>query len=297
MAKSTPIEWPTIGLAALIYNGWLAITYFHAQLPIWLVVPIGSWLIAWHSSLQHELLHGHPTRWQSANWAIGFVPLSLWLPYDVYRSSHLAHHQDETLTNPLLDPESYYWASKRWSELGPVARLIVRVQTTLIGRLTLGPAWNVGCLIKRELASGRANVRSACVTWGTHLVGCALILTWVVGVCAMSPWFYLFGFLYPGISLSLIRSFAEHRASQAVPERTAIVENARILGLLFLFNNLHVIHHEQPHLPWYRIPGWYQKHRETLIARSGAVVYDTYFDVMRRFLFKPHDDPVHPLTP
>jgi hypothetical protein len=28
-----------------------------------------------------------------------------------------------------------------------------------------------------------------------------------------------------------------------------------------------------------------------------VVVYDTYFDVMRRFLFKPHDDPVHPLTP
>jgi fatty acid desaturase/ABC-type phosphate/phosphonate transport system substrate-binding protein len=268
-------------------------TYFHAQLPIWLVVPMGSWLIAWHSSLQHELLHGHPTRWQSANRAIGFVPLSLWLPYDVYRSSHLVHHHDETLTNPLLDPESYYWAPKRWSELGPVARLIVCVQTTLIGRLTLGPAWNAECLIKRELASARANVRSACVTWGTHLVGCALILTWVVGVSAISPWFYLFGFLYPGISLSLVRSFAEHRASQAVPERTAIVENARILGLLFLFNNLHVVHHEHPHLPWYRIPGWYQKHRETLIERNGVVVYDTYFDVMRRFLFKPHDDPVH----
>ncbi len=297
MPKSTTIEWPTIGLAALIYNGWLALTFFHAHLPIWLVVPTGSWLIAWHSSLQHELLHGHPTRWQGANRAIGFIPLSLWLPYDVYRSSHLAHHHDETLTNPLLDPESYYWAPKRWSELGPVARLIVRIQTTLIGRLTLGPTWNAGCLIMRELASARANVRYALVTWGTHLVGCAMILTWIVGVCQMSPWFYLFGILYPGISLSLIRSFAEHRANKVVTERTAIVENARILGPLFLFNNLHVVHHEHPHLPWYRIPGWYQKHRETLIARNGGVVYDTYFDVMRRFLFTPHDDPVHPLTP
>lgn len=124
-----------------------------------------------------------------------------------------------------------------------------------------------------------------------------MILTWIVGVCQMSPWFYLFGILYPGISLSLVRSFAEHRANKAVTERTAIVENARILGPLFLFNNLHAVHHEHPHLPWYRIPGWYQKHRETLIARNGGVVYDTYFDVMRRFLFTPHDDPVHPLTP
>jgi len=63
----------------------------------------GAWLVAWHSSLQHELLHGHPTPWQGVNRAIGLIQLSLWLPYDVYRASHLAHHQDETLTNPQHD--------------------------------------------------------------------------------------------------------------------------------------------------------------------------------------------------
>lgn len=297
MSKWASIEWPTVGLAVLIYVGWLALTFFHTHLPVWLVVPMGAWLIAWHSSLQHELLHGHPTPWESANRTMGFVPLSLWLPYDVYRSTHLAHHRDEALTHPVLDPESYYWAPEHWRELGPIARALVRIQMTLIGRLTLGPAWNAGCLIRRELTAARANVCSACITWGTHLTSCAVILFWIVGVCEMNPWFYLFGILYPGISLSLIRSFAEHRAHQAITERTAIVENSKILGLLFLFNNLHVVHHEQPNLPWYQIPGWYQRHRETLIFRNGVIVYDTYFDVIRRFLFVLHDDPVYPLPP
>jgi fatty acid desaturase len=240
------IEWPTIGLAVFIYGGWALLTFFHAQLPTALAALLGAWLIAWHSSLQHELLHGHPTSCSHLNHAIGFIPLSLWLPYNVYRSSHLAHHRAETLTDPLNDLESYYWTPQSWTDIGPLGR---------------------------------------------HLVA---VLTWIVGVCGMSPCFYLFGIVYPGTSLSLIRSFGEHRAARGAAERIAIVENARILGPLFLFNNLHVVHHERPDLPWYRISGWYRKHREALIAANGGRVYDGYFDVARQFLFKPHDVPVHP---
>ena len=36
------IEWPTILLAAVIYGGWLATTYFHASLPAWLVAVAGG---------------------------------------------------------------------------------------------------------------------------------------------------------------------------------------------------------------------------------------------------------------
>jgi fatty acid desaturase len=291
------IEWPTITLAAFIYGGWLAVTYFHTNLPIWLVAPLGAWLVAWHSSLQHELLHGHPTPWQGVNRAIGLIPLSLWLPYDVYRASHLEHHREETLTNPKHDPESYYWRQKEWSELGPLARFVVRLQTTLMGRLTLGPAWATVSLFIRELKAARANPRSSIVAWRTHFIGCVTVLIWVVGICQMSLWLYLFGILYPAISLSLLRSFAEHCASDTSAGRTAIVENARILGPLFLFNNLHVVHHDHPALPWYLIPAWYREHREFVLQKDNGIVYDSYLDVARRFLFSPHHDPIHPVTP
>jgi len=74
----------------------------------------------------------------------------------------------------------------------------------------------------------------------------------------------------------------------------AIVENALILGPLFLFNNLHAAHHLRHRLPWYRLPKFYRLNRAALIERNGGLVYQGYFDVARRYLLRRHDSPVHP---
>ncbi len=296
MQKPKPVEWPTVGLAFVIYSGWVLILFYHASLPASVVGFVGAWLIAWHGSLQHELLHGHPTRWSAVNTALGFAPLSLWLPYQTYRNSHLAHHRAGPLTSPFDDPESYYWTEAAWSKLRPIGRFLVKAQMTLVGRLVLGPAWNAGRLLAHELAAARTNPRDTIMIWSMHLAGCAAVLIFVAGVCKMSLWFYVFGIVYPGTSLSLVRSFVEHRASETAEEQTAIVENTKVLGALFLFNNLHVVHHLQPELPWYRIPKWYRDRRDSLIEPKAARVYNGYFEIARRFLFAPFDDPVHPLT-
>ena len=296
MQKATVIEWPTVYLTLVIYGCWAAITFYYSLLPAWFVVATGAWLVAWHSSLQHEILHGHPTPWQGVNTLLAFPPLSLWLPYHVYRTSHLDHHRAEILSDPRNDPESYYWTRHAWSELNPIGKTLVQLQTTLLGRLMLGPVWNTGRLMTRELAAIRSNPRDNLKDWGVHLVGCAIILIWVVGICKINPWFYLFGIVYPGTSLSLVRSFAEHRAARAAGEQTATVENAKILGLLFLFNNLHVVHHCRPDLPWYKIPAWYKEHRESLISSEAARVYQGYSEIVRRYLLKPFDDPIHPYS-
>ena len=55
------VEWPTMALTLGCYGGWLAITYAYQTLPLPFVLVIGSLLITLHSSLQHEILHGHPT--------------------------------------------------------------------------------------------------------------------------------------------------------------------------------------------------------------------------------------------
>jgi fatty acid desaturase len=96
------------------------------------------------------------------------------------------------------------------------------------------------------------------------------------------------------VSLALVRSFAEHRAEQEVGKRTAIVENARILGPLFLFNNLHAAHHLRGRLPWYQVPKFYRLNRAALIESNGGLVYNSYFDVARRYLFSSHDRTIHP---
>jgi fatty acid desaturase len=127
-----------------------------------------------------------------------------------------------------------------------------------------------------------------------HLCGVALVALWVKTCCGMSLWFYLLAIVYPGTSLLLIRSFAEHRAADRVGERTAVVENAWLLGPLFLFNNLHAAHHQYPKLAWYRLPRWYRANRDRLVAQNGGLVYDGYGEIFRRFLISPHDAPAHP---
>ena len=293
-AREKAIEWPTLLLTALIYGGWLAVTYFHQMMPVWLVSMLGAVLITWHSSLQHEMIHGHPTKWRPLNRVLAFPPLSLWLPFVLYRRSHLVHHRDERLTDPLDDPESFYWMPEHWAELGPLGRALVKLQTTFIGRLLIGPAWNIARFLKQELGKAFVSQGRNRTIWITHAIACALIMTWVTLVCQMSVWFYLFAIVYPGTSILLIRSFAEHRAREGVSERTAIVENAPFLGLLFLYNNLHAAHHEKPMMPWYEIPAWYKVNRERILTENGGLVYNGYFDVARRFFWRPHDRPVHP---
>ena len=77
-------------------------------------------------------------------------------------------------------------------------------------------------------------------------------------------------------------------------ERVALVENSWLLGPLFLFNNLHSLHHEAPAIPWYQYNARYRLVRDRLIKENGGLVYSTYFDVARRYLFRQHDMIAHP---
>jgi len=288
------VERPTIVLAIVIYGLWGLATWFWRELPWWALAPLGAWIIAWQMNLQHEVIHSHPTPWRAVNEAIGLWPLSLWLPYASYRNTHLRHHQDANLTDPFEDPESYYWTAGGWRGLGRMRRVLVVAQSTLIGRILLGPAWIIGRFVSdfvRDAWRGRSDARSV-LFW--HCVQCVPVLAWVSGVCGMPLWIYVAAFVYPGMSLALVRSFAEHRAAAEPEKRTAIVENARILGPLFLYNNLHVAHHLRGGLPWYQIPTFYRLNRDALIRHNGGLVYDSYFDVAKRYALNPHDRAVHP---
>lgn len=287
-------EWPTGALAVIIYGGFFALTWFWQSLPVLVVIILGGWLIAWHGSLQHEIIHGHPTRSRRINDAIGWPPLSLWLPYVIYREGHLTHHRDEHLTDPIEDPESSYFTQAAWERMGRVGRLLASWNTTLFGRLTLGPLVMIASFLAQEMAMITAGDRQRAALWARHALGVAVVLFWVSWVCDMPLWLYLFGFVYVGAALSRLRSYAEHRYADHHEERTAIVENSPVFGLLFLYNNLHVLHHQRPALPWYRIPALYRRHRNALVAINGGLVYDGYWEIARRFFLKPHDDPRHP---
>jgi fatty acid desaturase len=292
--RCASVEIPTLLLIVAVYGGWLAITSVYDRWPLLIVAPIAALLITLHSSLQHEIVHGHPTRWRNVNRLFALMPLSLWLPYERYRHSHHLHHIDKRLTDPLDDPESYYWTPEQWARLSPVTRALLQIQQTLTGRVVVGPFWSIGRFLHAEWRAAIRNEQGVRANWLEHLLWCVPVILWVKVVCGMPLWLYFVAMVIPAHAIQLIRSFAEHRARPGTRARIAIVEDSWILGPLFLFNNLHSLHHEAPGIPWYQYNARYRVIRDRLIAENGGLVYSTYFDVARRFLFRRHDEPQHP---
>jgi fatty acid desaturase len=292
--RCATVEWPTLLLIAAVYGGWLAITLAYGHWPLLAVAPIAAVLITLHSSLQHEIVHGHPTRNYPVNRLLAMLPLSLWLPYERYRQAHLAHHNDRRLTDPLDDPESYYWTADQWAQLSAVSRALLQFQQTLAGRLIIGPFWSISRFLRLEWRALLHNEHRSRAIWLEHLAWCLPVLLWVKLVCGIPLSVYLLAMVVPAHAIQLIRSFAEHRAQSEPRQRVAIVEGSWILGPLFLFNNLHSLHHEAPRIPWYHYNRHYRAARQRLIAENGGLVYRSYFDVARRFLFRAHDELRHP---
>ncbi len=296
-ARSEPVaavEWPTLGLALAVYGAWLALTYAYGHMPLAVVAPLLTLVITLHSSLQHEIIHGHPTRRDGVNRVLGMVPLSLWLPFERYRAEHLQHHEDDRLTDPFDDPESYYWTAEQWQGLHPAARLLLRAQQTLAGRVLLGSFCRPAMFLWGQVRGLLRNEPGLRALWTEHLLWCVPLILWLEFACGMPLWLYVCGMVVPANGLLLIRSFAEHRAVREPRKRVAIVEGSWFFGPLFLFNNLHALHHEAPMIPWYRYNRRYREQRARLVAENGGLVYAGYADVARRFLFKAHDSPLHP---
>src|SRR5260370_25251527 len=144
-------ELPTWCVAAAVYSGFLLATWNFQALPLWLAAPLVSLLLAWHGSLQHETIHGHPTRYKCVNTAIGVVPLALWLPYALYRESHLRHHAEARgLTLPGRSPASHYLTAEVRTSMGLVNHAVMRFNSALAVLRILGPAITMRRLVTVE---------------------------------------------------------------------------------------------------------------------------------------------------
>lgn len=126
-------EFPTWALIVVIYGGWFATLACHETLGLLPATLLLIWFTAWYMSLQHELIHGHPTRYPWVNQLLGLMPLAVWYPYGLYRDSHLAHHRAHLLTLPDDDPESYYFSAHRWQRLPRWQRRLIQLRNTFPG--------------------------------------------------------------------------------------------------------------------------------------------------------------------
>ena len=285
---------PTLLVALAIYTAWVALIWYNAVLPWWFLMPVGAYLLAWHFSLQHEAIHSFRGVPAWLRFVVVFPPIGLWFPFPLYRKSHTTHHRDINLTIPGVDTESYYVLRADWQRMGRVQRALLTFNQTLAGRMLIGPALRLWTLINKEVRRVARGEFSHLPHWIIHAAALGLLFWFISGVCHFPWWQYCLLVAYPGMSLGLLRAFHEHRAAEDSQQRTASVESNVLFGLLFLYNNLHVVHHLKPTMPWYDIPRYYRKNRGALLKMNGDFVYRGYGVFTRRFLLTPVFDPVHP---
>jgi len=287
-------EWPTLALVLTASAAWMLSIGLYTDFGPWLVCPLAALTVTLHSSLQHEVLHGHPTRNPAVNEALVYCSLGLLVPYRRFKSLHLRHHNNDRLTDPYDDPESFYLAWADWERLPGVLQAVLVVNNTLLGRLLIGPVVSMVGFLGAEFRLIRSGDRVVLRAWLHHVAGTLPVIAFVTLAGEMPLWLYLAGVAYPAMSLLMLRTFAEHRAHEHAEARSIIVEFCPVFSLLFLNNNLHVVHHAHPRAPWYLLPGLYRAAREDWVRRNEGYVFSNYFDLARRYLLKVKEPVVHP---
>lgn len=287
------IEWPTFLVLAGCYGLWALTVYVLCLSSLALAIFIVALTGAQHSSLTHEVIHGHPTPWRAVNAGLVFAPLTLAIPYLRFRDMHLAHHHDEIITDPYDDPESNYLDPTVWARLPRMIQALLSFNNTLAGRIVIGPALGLCAFWSGDIRAIRRGDRAALWGWLLHVPPLALVL-WLVSLSPMPLWAYLLG-TYFAISLLKIRTFLEHRAHGKARGRTVVIEDRGLFALLFLNNNFHVVHHMHPRIAWYRLPAIYAAKRAHYLARNEGYRYRSYAQVFARYFLRPKDPVAHPL--
>jgi len=288
------VEWPTLALLAATYLGWALVTVHAAGLGGWIAVPLLAVVLAQHSSLQHEIIHGHPTADARLNEALVWPTVGIFIPFRRFRDLHLAHHYDPLLTDPHDDPESNYLDPAVWVRLSRPVRLVLAANNTLLGRMILGPFLGLWCMGRDDLRALRAGDRGVARAWWHHLAGLLPVGLWLWLAGTMPVWQYLLA-CWAALGILRIRTFLEHQAHEQAAGRSVIIEDRGPLSILFLNNNFHAVHHARPRLAWYELPAEYARRREEWLRRNGGYAYSSYAEVFRRHLFARKDPVAHPI--
>lgn len=260
------------------------------------VVSVGllATILALHSSLQHEIIHGHPFGRPALDAALVFPPIGLFVPFQRFRDTHLAHHQDTNLTDPYDDPESAYQDQLVLRRLPMLLQFLLRLNNTLLGRMLLGPIIGLAYFYRNDARCILRGDRTVAYAYLSHCSGLLLVYGWLSNFANISTGMYVLA-AYFSMSILKVRTYLEHQADESTPARSAIVNDRGPLAWLFLYNNLHSVHHLHPRLPWYRLSAYFEKHRNALLTRNEHYYYGSYVEVFRRYLLCEKDSVAHPL--
>ena len=257
------IAWPTILLAASLLAGFVLSCWggLTGVWPMWVSALVNAVIIYALYTPVHDAAHSaivpriKGLRW--VNTAVGIACAApLWMCFHEHRKVHFQHH---ARTNMEGDPDLWAKGSFARVSLVQIPRLLINsfnpvaLWRTCIGlRLSVGE--RLGAMAQFALYTATV-VAIVAAGYGPELVVLWLV-PWFVGLHAMQM---MFGWA------------PHHDHSETGRYRDTRIAEFPLADIVTLQQNLHLIHHMLPAVPWYRYRAVYREIRPILEANNARI--------------------------
>lgn len=269
LALSPAVAWPTLALTVILPVTLFSVIAlgFTGALPLWACTPILAFVSYAHYSLVHESVHGNvvaaPKRLAWINTVVGWIgSLGLGTGWPILLRTHLLHHSH---TNSERDPDvmwkgTFAQALLKWAVFVPFSLVPMFahrwLNRTRYERLR-------GILSASEIAQ----------------VSAVTLFTWALLIAAVATghvveWLMLW-FIptrLAGLILNIFFQWLPHYPF----DRTERYLNTRISlwaggTFVLLQQNLHLMHHLWPSVPFYNYTRLFRALRPVLVAEGSRI--------------------------
>lgn len=266
---SPAIAWPTLALAIILPVTFISIAVlgFQRIAPLWLCTPALAFVSYAHYTLVHESIHGNvvarPPGLAWVNTVVGWIgSLGLGIGWPALQRTHVLHHSH---TNTENDPDIFVkgtfaelfgkWVRNAAMSLVPMA--VLRV-------IAPGPYDRL-----KGVFSNRDILQISMVTVATLALLVAAIATGHV-----MDWLLLW-FLPTRIAVFILNVFFQWLPHHPF-DNTERYRNTRISlwpggTVLLLAQNLHLVHHLWPSVPFYNYPRLFRELKPVLVAERSRI--------------------------
>ncbi len=266
---SPAIAWPTLALAVLLPSLFIGVAFlgFDRLLPLWACTPILALVSYAHYTLVHESVHGNvvssPRSFAWVNTVVGWIgSLGLGIGWPILLRTHLLHHSH---TNTENDPDIFVKGT--FTEL--LVKWVRNLPSAFIP-IFMARFIDPDGYARLDRVFSRADIaQSSAVTFASLALFIAAIFTGHI-----LDWICLW-FLPTRLGILILNIFFQWLPHHPF-DRTERYHNTRISlwfggTIALLEQNLHLVHHLWPSVPFYNYHRLFRALCPVLVAEGSRI--------------------------
>lgn len=257
------IAWPTIVLLFACLGLWIAssVLALVAILPPWLAMVLNTVALYAIYTPLHDASHGAVVpRNRKLGWvntAVGTLAgFPIFMQFHTHRKSHFVHHAK---TNAPGDPDTFLMGNF-WTVV------LVKTPWTMINQLNGLKVWRACKALKLTPGERRQTLIAYTLTIVLLLGLVAAGFGWELLTLWLIPWF-----IGEHVMEVTFGWFPHHDHTETGRYRDTRISLFPGADLLYLQQNLHLIHHMLPTVPFYRYRAVFDELRPTLVKNGARI--------------------------